>query len=464
MTTERTATLASNSSSKNRNNGRDSWTRRRLNGAAPLLGGAGWLLAACGESGTQGSSLQSAPPATVRFATDWLSGPRGETMKLAIPAFQERYPNIKVAVESITGDYFTAINTQLAAGTVQEVVLFEGNFFESYKDQNAFAAIDPALKQQNVRMADYTVVPGIYQHKGKQYGMPFQLVCSGWFYNVDLFEAGGVKPPNASWTWDDVLAAAQALTKPERGQYGIHVTNNDQFGWGPLLFSAGARWHNADKTKTLLTEQGGPEAFQWVVDLVHKHRVSPAPAQVKELRGEFSNPFLAGKVAMLPVGMQSVGGYANNIKDRFKWDIMPTPKHPKTKKATHVWNDQPHIVMNTAAKNKVVDQATALVIFLAGDVTQGRIAVDRGSIPVLKKLQTSPDYLKPPPANMRQVSENLKDPDIQTPGYLKGWEQWQQAYSKELDKAFAGEIAPQQALRNAVTAADAVLARIGPQK
>ena len=35
------------------------------------------------------------------------------------------------------------------------------------------------------------------------------------------------------------------------------MTNSDQFVWGPLLFSAGARWHNADKTKTLLADQGG---------------------------------------------------------------------------------------------------------------------------------------------------------------------------------------------------------------
>ena len=85
-------------------------------------------------------------------------------------------------------------------------MLFEGNFFQSFNDQGAFTAIDEALKGQKVSMADYSVVPGIYQDKGRQFGMPFQLVLSGWLYNADLFDERGLKPPDDTWTWDDVLA------------------------------------------------------------------------------------------------------------------------------------------------------------------------------------------------------------------------------------------------------------------
>jgi multiple sugar transport system substrate-binding protein len=437
---------------------------RRAVLVAGAAGAPAALLAACAPGGSQAPAATPARgPVTVRLATDWLEGPRGDTLKMAVPAFEQQHPHIMVAVEAITGDYFTVINTQIAAGTIQEVVLFEGNFFQSFKDQGAFTAIDQALRQQRVNMADYSVVPGIYQDQGKQYGMPFQLVLSGWYYNVDLFEERGLKPPDESWTWDDVLAAAQALTRPDRGQFGIHVSNGDQFVWGPLLFSAGARWHNRDKTRTLLADQGGLEAFQWVIDLIHRHRVSPAPGQVNEVRGSFGNPFQAGKVAMFPTSIAGSGGLVRNIGDRFRWDIMPTPKHPKTGKATHVWNDQPHVLMNVAGKLGVTEQATTLIIFLAGEVVQGRVAVDRGSIPVLKKLQTSQEYLKPPPNNMKQIAVNLRDPDIQTPGYIKGWDEWRPAYMQALDPAFTGEVGAQQALRNAVAATDAVLARYGPQ-
>ena len=419
-------------------------------------------LAACGAQ-TEQAAPKEKGPVTLRFATDWVSGPRGDTMKAAIPAFQERYPHVKVETEAITGDYWTAVNTQLAAETIQEIVLFEGNFFHSFKDGGAFTPIDQILKQHKISMADYSVVPGIYQDKGKQYGMPFQLVASGWRYNVDLFQERGVAPPNESWTWDDVLSAAQKLTSPERGQFGIFIQDDAQFGWAPLAYSAGARWTNADKTKTTIHENGGAEAFQWFIDLIHRHHVAPTADEAKESRGSFPNPFVAGKAGMLPQGLQSVGAMNRQVGDRFRWAIMPSPKHPRTRKATHHWNDQPHVITKTAQKKGVVEEAALLAVFLAGDLVQGRIAVERGSIPVLKKLQTAGDYLKPPPDNMQQVAKNVSDPDIQTPNFMKGWDEWWKIVTG-MGPAFEGTVNATQALRQAAQQADAVLARYGPQR
>lgn len=423
--------------------------------------GAATLLAACGQS--EPSVPKEKRPVTVRLATDWLSGPRGDTMKIAIPAFQERYPHVKVETDAITGDYWTAVNTQLAAGTIQELVLFEGNFFHSFKDSGAFTPIDSILKQHKVSMGDYAVVQGIYQDKGKQYGMPFQLVASGWRYNIDLFQERGVKPPDDTWTWDDLLAAAQKLTYPERGQYGLLIQNDTQFGWAPMVFSAGARWTNADRTKTTIADNGGAEAFQWLIDLIHKHHVSPTASEATEIRGTSPNPFAAGKIGMMSASLQSIGGTVRQIQDRFRWALMPTPKHPKTRKATHLWNDQPHVLTAAAQKNGVVEEAALLAIFLAGDVAQGRIAIDRGSIPAIKKIQTGADYLKPPPDNMQQVAKNLSDPAIQTPHFMKGWDEWWKAVTGVGD-AFEGKVAAAQALRTAAQQADVILARYGPQR
>ena len=435
-------------------------TKRTLLRSTVTLGAAP-SLAACGAA--QSAPPKEKGPVTIRLATDWVSGPRGDTMKVAIPAFQERNPLVKVEVEAITGDYWTAVNTQLAAGTIQELVLFEGNFFHSFKDGGAFTPIDSILKQHKVSMGDYSVVPGIYQDKGKQYGMPFQLVASGWRYNVDLFQERGIKAPDDTWTWDDVLAAAQKLTSPERGIYGVHVQDDTQFGWAPFCYSAGARWTNADKTKTTIADNGGAEAFQWYIDLIHKYHVSPTADEAKEIRGSLPNPFAAGKIGMLPQGLQSIGATVRQVADRFRWALMPTPKHPKTKKATHHWNDQPHVLTSAAQKKGVVEEAALLAIFLAGDVVQGRIAVERGSIPVLKKLQSGGDYLKPPPDNMAQVAKNLSDPDVQTPNFMKGWDEWWKAVTG-VGAAFEGKVNAAQALRSAAQQADVVLARYGPQR
>ena len=82
---------------------------------------------------------------------------------------------------------------------------------------------------------------------------------------------------------------------------------------------------------------------------------------------------------------------------------------------------------------------------------------------MLKKLQTGGDFLKAPPENMQQVQRVVTDPDTQGVGLMKGWLEWWRAL-QAVGSAFAGEAAPQQALRDAVAAADAVLARQGPQR
>lgn len=40
------------------------------------------------------------------------------------------------------------------------------------------------------------------------------------YYNKDLFDQRHVPYPQNGWTWDDFLAAAQAVSDPESGIYG----------------------------------------------------------------------------------------------------------------------------------------------------------------------------------------------------------------------------------------------------
>lgn len=411
-------------------------------------------------AGQPTAKAAGAAPVEVRFATDWVSGVRGETVKIAVPEFEKRFPEIKVKVEPIGGGYWDAVNVQFAGGTVADVLLSDGYFFQVYKDQNGFVPLDDFLKQRGVNMASYSVVPNVSNADGKQYGIPAQLAVSGWYYNVDLFKEAGVKLPTESWTWDDVVAAAQQLTKPDKKQYGLLLPNSDEFGWGPLLFSKGAAWRSDNDTTCLLATEGGIEAFQWYIDLIFKHKLSPAPADAKALQGEFADPFSAGRIAMQPTGIHGVGFILQRVGNRFEFDIMPTPQAPKTGKTVQVWNDQPHFVTSGAAKRRVVEQAAELALFMGGEFVQGQIAVFRGSIPTLKQLQTGEAYLKPPPKNMIQVSKNLSMPDMRPAPYIhKVGHEFKEAYRKQIEKAFTGEVPAADALRAAAADADKVLAR-----
>jgi multiple sugar transport system substrate-binding protein len=382
-----------------------------------------------------------------------------------IPQFQQLHPDIKLKEEPIGGNYWDTVNVQFAAGTVADVQLGDGYFFNVYVLKDSYVPLDDYFKQNNVDLANYDIVPNVATHAGKTYGMPAQLVVSGWYYNEDLFTQAGIPVPDENWTWDDVLSIATKLTDPSKKQYGILASNSDEFGWGPLLFSNGADWRNQDNTKCLLTDAGGVDAFQWYVDLIFKHKVSPTPSDTKALQGEFADPFSAGKIGLVPSGYQAIGNYLTRIGTRFKWGLLPTPKSPSTKNAYSEWNDQPYYLTSGAKKRNVLDQAATLAVFMGGEFVQGQIAIFRGSIPTIKKLQTGEAYLKAPPDNMMQVSKNLAGPKLmQAPYLFEHGEEFQQAYSTEVAKAFTGEKPPADALRDAVTAANKVLTKYAGQQ
>ena len=55
----------------------------------------------------------------------------------------------------------------------------------------------------------------IYQYKGVQYGVPWDMGMIGFWYNKDLFQKAGITAPPT--TWDEFLAAIPKLKAVGRG-------------------------------------------------------------------------------------------------------------------------------------------------------------------------------------------------------------------------------------------------------
>lgn len=398
---------------------------------------------------------KAGPVVEISLATDWTEGARGETMKQAVPEFEKQNAKYRLKVEPIGGDYYDKLAVQIAGGTAADVMLFSGAFFLNFQQKGAFADITPRLKTLNVDLAKFTSVPKVFEAEGKQYGMPFQLTITTWYANVDMFEKAGVPLPKEGWTWDELLDTATKLTKAGEKQFGVWMLNSAESFWGPLMLSAGGNLFNKDQTKTAFADGNGFEGFKFAVELVTKHKVSPSPAESKALAlPETSNLFAAGRTAMAAGNSGSVGFLTSVVKDRFRWQPIPQPVYPKTGQWRTTFNDQPHVVN---AKAKDLDGAVALAVFMASEFVQGLVAVQRGSTPVLRNLQTSDAYLKPPPANMQQIGKNLaKAEDL---NFTANWLEWWRAFHAETDKAFIGESAPEEAFKKAIEAGDKVLAK-----
>jgi multiple sugar transport system substrate-binding protein len=104
--------------------------------------------------------------------------------------------------------------------------------------------------------------------EGKRYGIPVQPHAELTWWRTDLLEAAGLQPPK---TTDELLAAAQALHKPDEGVYGFLWKGGRGAPLGQTMVHAFAafdqpafpNWQNGDWTPALNTDKA-VQATEWV--------------------------------------------------------------------------------------------------------------------------------------------------------------------------------------------------------
>ena len=246
--------------------------------------------------------------------------------------YSRKYPNHPVKIDVIGGDYFDTLNLQLAAGSMAEAILFEGNLFQAHYAAGFFPDITDAVNKLGFSLDDYWVLPtgwlpwegALYQANGRLHGLPFQGGMNGIVFNVDLFDSNGVGQPAEDWDWNDAMEASRQLTDADNDQYGMWAPTSDQFGWGPMLWSNGVEYWFNEQGESQFDAPGSVEALTWVHGTMHTEGVAFTQEVRQRVAGEFGDPFSAGKVGIWPGGrVYSTGFGIPRIKDRFTWSVGP---------------------------------------------------------------------------------------------------------------------------------------------
>jgi len=176
-----------------------------------------------------------------------------------IQAFELEHPEIQV--EPFT-DFYQAENADCYAGST----------ILQAQSLQALVEADPSFSTGNY----YQSLLEPFQSGGELFGLPAKAIARVIRFNPALFDAAGLPYPNANWTLDDFLTAAQALTQdtPQGKQWG-YVPQLGEAGDLPVFVAAqGAR---------LFDENGWPRfsepdvvaAVQWYVDLGKRYQVMP---------------------------------------------------------------------------------------------------------------------------------------------------------------------------------------------
>jgi multiple sugar transport system substrate-binding protein len=205
-------------------------------------------------------------------------------------------------------DYWTALEAAATGGSLPDTFWMHSNNIYYYAANDQLLDLTDYIDKSNdIDLANYPQgLDQIYNLNGKQYAIPKDYDTIGLWYNKTMFDAAGQSYPDETWTWDDLKAAAEKLTKKDGSQYGILAPLHNQEGYYNFVYQNGGTIVTNDK-KSGYDDPKTMEAMKYYFSFV-RDGLSPAITADAERAEAFQN----GLVAMAFFGSWNLSGFAAN--------------------------------------------------------------------------------------------------------------------------------------------------------
>ncbi len=368
-----------------------------------------------------------------------------------VEAFHEAHPEIHVDVTHIPSprDYRTRLATEFAAGTPPDVTLMNYRRYGAFAASGLLKPVGPMLAQSELIQPEdfYPITIESFMWDGELMCVPQNISSLVVYYNQDLFDAAGVDYPADGWTWDDFLQTAVSLTQDFDGD-GIV----DQYGLGidpSLMRLAPFVWQNGGPivddpvipTRLTLTRPPSLDALHWFVDLRQRHGV--VPNRIEEASQDSESRFVSGTTAMWLNSRRGTPAYREI--ERFVWDVAPLPMG---KQSAGILHSDGYCLSETA----VNPQFAWTFIEYANSVEGQTIIAGSGrTVPSLTAVAESDTFLNPEQLPSRSHVWLDTIPTLQIVPVISSWQEIESTASDEIERAFYGDIAVEEAANLAFT-------------
>ncbi|OGV49668.1 MAG: hypothetical protein A2017_07370 [Lentisphaerae bacterium GWF2_44_16] len=283
----------------------------------------------------------------------------------------------------------------------------------------------------------YENVLRLFEHRRKQYAMPFLFSPLMILYNKRLFRDCGVDLPSDNWNWENFLNTALKFKSAEKDGISAFIFAQYRNRWPVYIIQNGGEIIGRDGHCAIGNKEA-IEAVKWAHDLLFKHKVCPLyPNMTREL-SQFL--FREGKAAMILETYYSISQYTKN--GRLEIGMTPLPKGKL---------DTTGLVADAYAigKNpKNINAAVKFIKFTLSDEVQKRIKKITHGIPSVKEIAetetdipeniSKDDYMK----FRAEIPKGRKLISVTDPRRLNPL--WH-----EMDKVWAGMETPETACKNA---------------
>ncbi|MCL2898727.1 ABC transporter substrate-binding protein [Brenneria tiliae] len=307
---------------------------------------------------------------TIELRMSWWGGnQRHQATRLALDAFEQAYPGIKVRSEPGGFDgQLQRLATQVAGNSEPDVMQINWNWLpvfsktgDGFYDLNKLDK-DIDLSQFSERAKSMAV------REGRLNGVPVSLTARLFYYNAEPWKKAGLSYPT---TWDELFAAGKVF-KEKLGEdyYPLSIYPNSEIV--AILNTYMVQKYNIpmvdeEKKKFNYSKEQWLDFFGFYKRLIDEHVIPPAVSYYASF-GK-SNPWevrpwmngqLGGKYLWTTDGI-----YAPNLKNPADYVLGPFIKLPGAKESGLFF--KPGLIFSIGKNTRHVKEAAQLVNFLLND-------------------------------------------------------------------------------------------------
>src|SRR5690606_15579269 len=324
-------------------------------------------LSACSGGGSAGAGGSDAGTLTI---LDYYNNEPDKTLVQESLDARAEEVGVEIERETVPGaDLIQTVLQRAQSKTMPDVLMLDN---PDVQEIAATGGLTP-LSTFDVDTSPFTqAIVDAATYEGEVYGLGPAVNTLGLFYNADILEEAGIEPPK---TWDELKAAAAALTEGDR--YGLAFSSIAHYegAWQFLPFM----WTNGgDETERDSSDD--EEALQLWVDLIDEGSVSAG--SVNWTQADVKDQFVAGKAAMMVNGPWQIPALADAD---FAWDSVLIPVNEPSQDPVAPLGGEVWTVPETG-KPEVQAKAAEFVECMSSEDTSMTLATNRYLVPTRTDL------------------------------------------------------------------------------
>ena len=300
--------------------------------------------------------------ATIVFS-GWGDDTEQQIYRDSIVRFNEVYPDVTVDYQPIPADFQTKLKASMAGGTAPDVFYVDDQLMTAFAPTGQLLPLDSFMSEAGTSRGDFiTALLSIFTLEGQTYALPKDWGTLGLVYLPDAFEQAGIDEPTADWTWDDLRAAAEAISA--NTDYAGFCQNADWARFGPWAFGNGGAYATDDFTAPLLDTPEVRGAALYVTDMHDQG--------ILETAADMGAGWCGEAIGKELTGMTYEGGWmVNFMRQDFpdvNWKAAPLPEGPVGKADVIFTNG-----IGVNANSQYPRAAAAFAVFVTGRDNQAEI-------------------------------------------------------------------------------------------